>query len=352
MRWKTFVVWIILLCILLYTPILKAYGTILSDDCDACHGIFPGMMEEAPPGEPLKYALQNLLCVNCHSNSNKDSIKILGGIRVPVVHNTTSPDNPLAGGNFYYVAKGLGNRKGHNVDGIAPLDTKFFSNPPGYDRESDPSIKGYNIEKPLTCAGTNGCHGNRNIENPFSAIKGTHHADDSPIDGSTTAKSYRYLKNTDKLKGVLGLEDPDWGQNSSIKKHNEYSPSMNNLCANCHGNYYRQDRIGKMSPWFRHPIGIVLPEKGEYVNYNPEGLPPSNKTNIRIYSPDAPVARDPVPSSPLETVELGKDMVFCLSCHMAHAGPYDSLLRWDYDTIESGESNKGGCLICHTGKGE
>jgi len=104
-----------------------------------------------------------------------------------------------------------------------------------------------------------------------------------------------------------------------------------------------------MSPWFRHPTGIVLPKTGEYANYNPEFAPTSNKPNTRVYSIDAPVARDPVPSLPLETVELGKDMVFCLSCHMAHASPYDSLLRWDYDTIESGESG-GGCLICHTGK--
>ncbi len=169
------------------------------------------MMEEAPPGEPQKFALQNLLCVNCHSSAGKDSIKILGGVKVPVVHNTMKPASPLAGGNFYYVATVLGDRKGHNVDGIASLDAKFRSNPPGYDSESDPSVKGYNVEKPLTCAGSNGCHGNRNIENPFVAIRGSHHADDTPIDGSTTAKSYRYLKNTDKIKGVLGFEDAGLG---------------------------------------------------------------------------------------------------------------------------------------------
>jgi predicted CXXCH cytochrome family protein len=339
------------LCILTLFHFSKSYGSIVSDECEACHGIYPGMMEEVPIGEPQKFALQAQLCIDCHSSAGRDTIKILGGVRVPVIHNTTRPVSPLSGGNFYYVATIIGDRKGHNVDGIASMDTKFRSNPPGYDRESDPSVKGYNFEKPLTCAGSNGCHGNRNIENPFVAIRGSHHADDMPIDGSTTAKSYRYLKSTDKIKGVLGLEDPDWGQNNSVKKHNEYSPSMDTFCANCHGNFYRKDKIGKMSPWFRHPAGILLPNRDEYANYNPEFPPSPDSPGIRMYSPDAPIARDPVPATPVETVEPGADMVFCLSCHVAHASPNDSMLRWDYDAIVSGESG-GGCLICHTGKGE
>jgi hypothetical protein len=351
MKLRLIIFIIISLCILTLFHFSKSYGSIASDECEACHGIYPGMMEEVPPGEPQKYALQAQLCVDCHSSSGRDTIKIVGGVRVPVVHNTMRPVSPLSGGNFYYIATVIGDRKGHNVDGIASMDTKFRSKPPGYDRESDPSVKGYDFEKPLTCAGSNGCHGNRNIENPFVAIRGSHHAVDMPIDGSTTAKSYRYLKNTDKIKGVLGLEDPDWGQNSSAKKHNEYSPSMDNFCANCHGNFYRKDKIGKMSPWFRHPTGVLLPKRDEYANYNPEFPSPPDRPGIRIYSPDAPVARDPVPATPVETVEPGADIVFCLSCHVAHASQNDSMLRWDYDAIISGETG-GGCLICHTEKGE
>ena len=352
MKWKIIIVKIILPCalfFLLYLP--KGYGIIISDDCGACHGLYPGMMEEVSPGEPQKYVLQNLLCVNCHSSAGRDTIKILGGVKVPVVHSTMMPVNMLAGGNFYYVVSGFSDRRGHNVDGIASPDAKFGSTPPGYDSESDPSVIGYNNNKPLACAGSNGCHGNRNVENPFAAIKGAHHADDSPVDGSTTAKSYRYLKNTNKVKGVLGLEDQDWGQNSSLKKHNEYSPSMDNFCASCHGNFYRKDKIGKMSPWFRHPAGIILPKRDEYMYYNPAVPPPSDKPDIRMYSPYAPVARDVIPDAPSETVKPGTDIVFCLSCHVAHASPNESMLRWDYDAIVSGEAG-GGCLICHTGKSE
>ena len=342
---------IIFLFIFFLSCLPKAYGTIESDDCEACHGIFPGMMEEVRLGEPQKFLLQNTICLNCHSSSGRDTIKMLGGVRVPVVNNTAKPDKPLAGGNFHYVAKGLGDRYGHNVDGIASPDAKFGNTPPGYDIETDASLIGYTSTKPLTCAGSNGCHGNRNMGNPFAAIRGAHHADDSPVDGSTIAKSYRFLKNTDKTKGVLGLEDQDWGQDRSPTRHNEYSPTMDNFCAGCHGSFYRRDKIGKMSPWFRHPAGIVLPKSDAYRNYNPDVPPPADISGARIYSLDAPVARDVVPSAPSEIVKPGTDIVFCLSCHVAHASQNESILRWNYDAIVSGETG-GGCLLCHTDKGE
>jgi len=327
-------------------------GAIVSDDCQACHGLYPGMMAEAEPGKASEYVLKNVLCVNCHSNADRDTIKTLGGVKVPVVNNTVSPVRPLAGGNFHYVAKDFGQKKGHNVDGVTSMDTRFKGVPPGYDRAFDPSTIGYNPEKPLTCAGSNGCHGNRNIEDSFESIMGTHHAEDTPKDGSTTAKSYRFLKNTDKVKGVPGLEDDEWNQNCSSKKHNEYSPSIDVLCASCHGNFHSKDKTGKESPWFRHPTDVVLPKSGEYTSYNPDVPPPLDRSDIRIYSPDAPVGREKVPESPSDEVKPGRDIVICLSCHVVHGSPYESILRWDYDAIITGEEGKGGCFICHTAKGE
>src|SRR4030042_527522 len=272
----------------------KSYASIASDDCGACHGLYPGMMEEGPAGEQ-KYVLQNTLCINCHSSVGSDTIKTLGGVRVPVINNTVKPVNPLAGGNFHYVAKGFGDRYGHNVDGIASPDAKFGNTPPGYDIETDTSVIGYSSTKPLTCAGSNGCHGNRKMANP--------------------------------------------------------SPAMDNFSAGCPGSFYRRDKIGKMSPWFRHPAGIVLPKSDAYRNYNPDVPPPADISGTRIYSLDAPVARDVVPSAPSEIVKPGTDIVFCLSCHVAHASQNESILRWNYDAIVSGETG-GGCLLCHTDKSE
>jgi hypothetical protein len=319
----------------------------VSGDCDACHKLFPGLLDETLHGELVS---TNVLCINCHSSDGKDTVKIIGRSRVPVVFNEVKPENPLAGGNFFYVAEFSGDRKGHNVDGIASMDSKFKGAPPGYYRDFDPSIPGYNTEKPLNCAGSNGCHGNRNIKNPYDAIKGAHHAVDKPVDGTTTARSYRFLKNTDEIKGVVGFEDADWGRNSTSDKHNEYSPSIDVLCASCHGKFHLRDKDGKKSPWFRHPVGIVLPETGEYARYNPDISPPDGMPGVRIYNPDAPVGRQKVLKAPGEEVKLGEDMVICISCHIAHSSPYESILRWDYDNIYAHEESKGGCLICHTGK--
>jgi hypothetical protein len=318
----------------------QAFASV-SGDCENCHVLFPGV-----PREDLPYTL----CILCHSNSSADTIKMLGNSQVPIVNNTVQPEHPLAGGNFYYITKESGERKGHNVDGIAFPDSKFNSYPPGYKREYDPSLIGYNRAKTLKCSGSNGCHGNRNIEDPFRAILGTHHAPDNPIDGSTTAKSYRYLKITDKVKGVTGFEDEEWNRNYSTKKHNEYTLSIDMLCASCHSSFHFISMESKKNPWFRHPTGILLPDYGEYAYYNPENPPPTESSNVRIYNADVPVGRIKLTQIPSDEVKPGEDVILCLSCHVAHSSPYDSILRWDYDAIFTGEEGKGGCLICHTGK--
>ena len=96
----------------------------IGGDCDSCHNLYPGMMEKTHTGKAFQYVLKNEFCVNCHSSANSETIKSLGGNRVPVVHNTVNPIHPLAGGNFRYVAKDFGDRKGHNVDGITSVELR------------------------------------------------------------------------------------------------------------------------------------------------------------------------------------------------------------------------------------
>jgi hypothetical protein len=304
---------------------------IVAGDCNACHTVYPGMTEKTFHAKPFEYVSREVFCVKCHSSNTSDTIMTLGGNRVPIVFNNSKPVKPLAGGDFYNVAF-LGDRKGHNVNGVASGDTEFTGFPPAYSRSLDPSSIGYNPQKPLTCAGSNGCHGDRNIEDPFEAIFGAHHAADKPVDGSTIARSYRYLKITGNVNGVVGLEDNEWNQNATPRKHNEYTSSIDALCRSCHGDLQR----GHEGAWFKHLAGMPLPERGEYMHY-------------RIYSLDAPVARETVPRVSSDVVTPGKDLVTCLSCHVAHASPYDSELRWDYDNIFT-EGERSGCLICHTGK--
>lgn len=308
----------------------------VSGDCEACHTVTTGI--PLKPGEPFLYLLKggSDLCIKCHSSATGETTKIMGNSKVPIIHNTLKPESPLAGGNFRYVDISLGgsHAKGHNVQSVAPEDVILRNRPPGYQRASDPSVIGYNGNKRLTCAGSNGCHGDRNVEDTFAAIRGTHHAKDTPLDGSTTARSYRYLKNTAKVKGVIGLEDSDWEYTNSATDHNEYNTTIDYLCASCHGDFHSAE-----GPWFRHPVDVILPRGGEYANY-------------KVYSAEAPVARKAIPTSSTDVVNPGVDMVMCLSCHRVHGSPYDAILRWDYDAMISGEGKapSGGCFTCHSGK--
>ena len=74
---------------------------------------------------------------------------------------------------------------------------------------------------------------------------------------------------------------------------------------------------------------------GEYLKY-------------KIFNLDAPVARETLEMSSGAVVNHGRDRVVCISCHVAHASPYDSMLRWDYDALLT--EQKSGCMICHSEK--
>ncbi|NOY39998.1 MAG: hypothetical protein GXO95_07195 [Nitrospirae bacterium] len=84
----TIVAVLIFLCMLLVLWFPKGGETVVSGDCEVCHSLYPGMMEAAAPGKPLRYVLQNSMCVNCHSNADRNTIKMLGGARVPVLWST------------------------------------------------------------------------------------------------------------------------------------------------------------------------------------------------------------------------------------------------------------------------
>jgi len=313
-------------------------------DCYACHAEF---QRETVDGK-----MATVTCVECHTSEDGNILKKIGGVTVPTVVSASEPGASLAGGNFFYV-KFRGMERGHNVQGVVPGIVP--SAPPGYDRRSDTSSIGFNAGKPLVCAGSNGCHGDRDVEDEFEAMKGSHHSKGTPVDGSTKARSFRFLKNTRDAKGVTGLEDPDWGMNSTPAKHNEYTLSMNRFCMNCHGAFFStapqvtETSMGLNNPHKNHPTAVVIPDNGEFKNYNPD-VPPA--PGGRLYSLEAPVARERIPAAPRRDVIPGQDYVFCLSCHMPHASPYPYGLRWDYSKMIAGGKRTGGCFICHTEKGK
>lgn len=310
-------------------------------------------------------------CIACHTGTT-DQTNSFGA---PIVLHITEPSGQgtgytLAGGDFYWVAKGLGetDSKGHNVSGLADADVAIFvnigNNPPGWDPNATSGftfgqVAGgeTNWSSQLSCDGTYGCHG----QHSSSGITGAHHGNTGLTSNqcnvaNTVGNSFRFLG------GIKGLENGDWNWNETSTTHNEYygvndTSNRNQInstyankdtisfsCAECHGYFHsRIDDTTTGSPWLRHPTDVDLPNSGEYQYYNPD--------NGNVYSVEAPVARPSVPAVSSSTVTPGTDIVMCLSCHRAHGSPYADILRWDYTTMIAGSGNSDtGCFTCHTQK--
>jgi hypothetical protein len=132
-------------------------------------------------------------------------------------------------------------------------------------------------------------------------------------------------------------------------------------CAACHDEWHEDDAAGGSTnevnsgeDWRRHPVdnvledddtesgaGVNVVDTSKYTTAGDAGLPLAS-------SSDAPLVAYLVPG------EEGKQRVFCLSCHFAHAGPYLDALRWDYLSSVGQGSQVGkslasneGCQLCH-----
>jgi predicted CXXCH cytochrome family protein len=309
-------------------------------------------------------------CIACHAGSTGQT----NSFDAPIVVHTTDPVSQgasftLAGGDFYWVATGLGatDSKGHNVSGLAATDVAISANignnPPGWDPDATDGFTFGQVAgglatwgSQLSCDGIYGCHG----QHSSSGITGAHHGNTNLTSNrcnvaDTLGNSYRFLG------GIFGLERSDWNWAETSVNHNEYygvndtslrsqtnttyanTNTISFSCAECHGYFHsRIDDTALGSPWLRHPTDVDLPASGEYQYYNP----PTN-----LYSVEAPVARPTVPVSSGSTVTPGTDIVMCLSCHRAHGSPYADLLRWDYTTMQTGVGTTDtGCFTCHVNK--
>jgi predicted CXXCH cytochrome family protein len=308
----------------------------------------------------LRPDLLRMDCIGCHVQGVAGFAAIINDTP-QIAYSTATTD--LAAGNFAHVFTDDAN--GHNVHGfphgaIGP-DGQLANTPPGYNAISDPSTGKYNssyITGQVMCAGQNGCHGNRDELSPVKAVKGAHHYNDNVLhygggfndaaQGTTVGNSYRFLYK------VHGAEDDDWQDTIGANDHNEYlgAPfaagrnaqtwadikTMSQLCAECHGNFHSGAGLRTSNMWIRHPSDVVMPNS-----------PPFD--GVTTFNPMVPVAKPsfaaglPAASG---TVTPGTDIVFCLSCHTAHASEFPSMLRWDYNTcFGSDPGHECGGYTCH-----
>jgi predicted CXXCH cytochrome family protein len=316
---------------------------------------------------PQEYLLK-ADCIACHAGATGAKTNAFGA---PIVLHTTGGapagqggTNTLAGGDFYWVATGLGaaDSKGHNVSGLAAADLTIrpTDTPPGWDPTATAGFAFGTVgnawgTNQLTCAGVYGCHGEHNS----TGILGAHHgntggASNQCSTANTVGNSFRFLG------GIKGLENGDWNWDETASSHNEYfgandtsnrnqtnstyanKNTISFSCAECHGYFHSRIDDGTTgTPWLRHPTDIALPNKPEYLRYT-------------VYSVEAPVGRSTVPATSNGTVvpgTAGTDIVTCISCHRAHGSPQPDLLRWTYSSmIAGGVSADTGCFTCHTTK--
>ncbi len=352
----------VLLCSVTYAKV--------SGPCVDCHTMHNSQGGSAVvSGGPYK-ALTKGDCGVCHTGTNN------GSNSIPYVNSSSAPTynfdgtkTTLAGGSFYWVATNGGgdDTKGHNVASYSSADATIGDTPPGWNTTytANGQVAGGagTWSTQLTCAGTNGCHGDHSKSTNFDAISGAHHGDDSTIDGSTVAKSFRFLK------GIKGTEDSDWEYTASSSDHNGYyasdynkdgatidSASINYLCAECHGDFHKNSSInntsGGGSPWLRHPTDYDMNNVStkEYGSY-PNASKFNSVSAAGDYFTDVPVGNTggTVKSSVLSAT--GDAVVLCISCHKAHGSPYADLLRWDYTQCSAGGTQSNcGCFACHTSK--
>lgn len=288
-------------------------------------------------------------CVGCHSSLTNKTIIEMNGSSVPIVYNSVEPTFPLAGGNFYWVSKSGNDDKGHNVAGITLPDNNL-DKAPG-------QIEG-TLESCAPChkSLTKGCEGCHRIPK--------HHAnDDTTLVNTAEQGWYRFLSGhrSGEGMGVKGIEHEKWNYNANAGSHNEYLGNIKSegkgfgdlgytttaFCTGCHGKFHTEQK-NENGQWIRHPSDAVICDP-----YKPDSKNSEYAVAFYgVYDPDVPVARPSLvgwtTSSDIVTPE--KDMVMCLSCHVAHGSPYPDMLRWDYDDMIAGGGGTDGCFKCHTDK--
>lgn len=366
-------------------------------------------LDDGSPDFTPNAVLLRASCIGCHANGGDTMID--ARTDAPQVYHS-DPLGDLAGGNFAYLddTKGGGldepQHRGHNVIDLLDADTNV-EGPPGMSRGED-NLSQHTPGTALpvaafTCAGADGCHGQRLLGdeagNPISglpAMVGAHHGNvNGVIDGTGVAladgigNSYRFLW------GVYGSEDPDWQATASATEHNGYygdtassytsscgnchldseggsthtaSPgeylttpthTISAFCGTCHGEFHLDQTNGEYNynsaatasgpavtinptDFVRHPVDYELTSSGEYTAYS-------------TYDLDVPVARndlsDAATRGTVNSATETDNIVMCLSCHQSHGSQYESMLRWDYDAmITNGGGADVGCFKCHSTK--
>lgn len=329
--------------------------------CANCHVMHASQLGSATPASGPQLFLMKDTCLGCHTGTNSTDGS---APTIPYVYTAgvTDLNSSLAGGNFKFADDNV--RYGHNPQELTGGADATLLTPPGWKTgfAANGQVGTINNGVPatkLSCAGLYGCHGTHDS----SGVNGAHHANATGAltTATTVANSYRFLN------GIKGFEADDYEYNpgAATGNHNVYlgeartgaeatadavsdTHTISYFCAECHGIFHSGASSSEglasagttfiTDPWIRHPVDISMPTTGEFAGYS-------------AYVPTVPVASISVADGALTVGNAADRIVMCLSCHRAHASPWNAALRWNPASVTAGGgTSTTGCFACHATK--
>lgn len=331
------------------------------------------------------------LCLACHAeNGANASTSFNGGTLAttpPKVYRTTAwtTADPQdfsavgAGGDFSFVGTYTQTAGWAVADGASALGKGHSINlanaiPPG-NTTNETSAATTNIGT-LTCTSCHDAHGysaaNNGTINKYRNLRGSigngaqnpwTNMDMFDTPSNEIARSYVGAVAGDVSGGTnTSSADNVWPVYRSTNSQNTYyddmgmtvGVGMSRFCAQCHGAWHEAIATGNKnangSDWNRHPVNEMIDQM------------PSGSGIIMIDAQNyfaaaagvkLPVANDSA-STKYYMSAYNASKVFCLSCHYAHGGPNNDILRWSYtsavsagDQTANGIDSNVGCQLCH-----
>lgn len=292
--------------------------------CQGCHTMHNSqngsLIDPSHPGGNeylLRYGNGSDTCLNCHANYGQ-------------FYNGAGYG---PGGDFYWLTKtftwtshsstttSAGSSHGHNI--ISPARgltaDATLTTAPG----------GTFLASRLGCTSCHDPHGNENFRLLYGSDLGPIYDggrydfdDDAPIAKGNSRRTYV----------GSGGEETD-------AQHTIYKSGMAQWCSNCHPNFHSVETTNFVH--VEQALGSsVAGAYNAYVSTDDQvsgdpatsywGIVPFEAVNVDLTTAD-PQHYTQGPT--------GVDRVMCLSCHRAHAGPFDDIARWDFDAIFIADSH-------------
>lgn len=325
-------------------PAVAGAGKV-SGVCSNCHTMHNSQngVTVNSSGVPNDTLLTGNGCVGCHAAAGVSNTALGRGddatIHAPQVDNNGTTGY-INNAGYFNAAAADGNQ--HNVKYISSADAVMIAagatNAPG---DTAPLIGlGSGANPNLECSS---CHGS----------SGGHHGN-----SSTT---YRLLSGTNATTSAqtdFGAKAAVAGVSSGTRGEVSYNATdMNLFCANCHGLFHgaaNQDGTAlNDGTWIRHPTDVSMATQKALGATLTPSLQEGNNWLAAVAAQGTVAGVAAVDAVVVGSNGTATDVVMCLSCHVAHGGPYGDLLSYPYDAsnnVAGGATpaRSIGCETCHS----